>query len=131
MERLRRAPLTYDCVGGTLTGQIDDGYQSFTRLCHLPHASFTEAAERLMTWQVHERAGLRVAASAARAAKDEVVLMRLGIGRASLHIPCRVVYVIDEPERAGFAYGTLPGHPETGEGFQGIMTNRYLRAAGA
>ena len=29
--------------------------------------------------------------------------------------PCRVVYVVDEPTTAGFAYGTLPGHPERGE----------------
>ena len=29
--------------------------------------------------------------------------------------PCRVVYVIDEPDRRGFAYGTLPGHAESGE----------------
>jgi uncharacterized protein (UPF0548 family) len=30
-------------------------------------------------------------------------------------IPVRVVYVVDEPTRKGFAYGTLPGHPEEGE----------------
>lgn len=29
--------------------------------------------------------------------------------------PVRVVYVIDEPNRRGFAYGTLAGHPESGE----------------
>jgi len=27
----------------------------------------------------------------------------------------RIVYVIDEPERFGFAYGTLPDHAESGE----------------
>ncbi len=27
----------------------------------------------------------------------------------------RVVYVVDETHRKGFAYGTLPGHPESGE----------------
>jgi len=32
-----------------------------------------------------------------------------------MRIPSRVVYVVDEPDRAGFAYGTLPGHPEQGE----------------
>ena len=32
-----------------------------------------------------------------------------------LKVPVRVVYVVDEPLRKGFAYGTLPGHPETGE----------------
>jgi uncharacterized protein (UPF0548 family) len=34
---------------------------------------------------------------------------------AFLKAPCRVVYVIDEPDVRGFAYGTLPGHPESGE----------------
>jgi uncharacterized protein (UPF0548 family) len=29
--------------------------------------------------------------------------------------PARVVYVIDEPDRKGFAYGTMTGHPENGE----------------
>ena len=29
--------------------------------------------------------------------------------------PARVVYRIDEPRRFGFAYGTLPEHPERGE----------------
>jgi uncharacterized protein (UPF0548 family) len=34
-----------------------------------------------------------------------------------LHVsaPVRVVYVVDEPARKGFGYGTLPGHPESGE----------------
>ena len=26
-----------------------------------------------------------------------------------------MVYVVDEPDRRGFAYGTLPGHAESGE----------------
>jgi uncharacterized protein (UPF0548 family) len=29
--------------------------------------------------------------------------------------PVRVVYVVDTPARKGFAYGTLAGHPESGE----------------
>lgn len=28
---------------------------------------------------------------------------------------CRIVYTFDEPNRFGFAYGTLPGHAEMGE----------------
>lgn len=41
--------------------------------------------------------------------------MHLGLGAGSVRIPCRVAYVIDEPTLRGFAYGTLPGHPESGE----------------
>jgi uncharacterized protein (UPF0548 family) len=44
-----------------------------------------------------------------------VVLLGAGAGPIRVHAPCRVVYVTDEPARRGFAYGTLPGHPETGE----------------
>ena len=28
--------------------------------------------------------------------------------------PCRVVEIVDERDRAGFTYATLPGHPERG-----------------
>jgi len=33
----------------------------------------------------------------------------------TVQAPVRVVYVVDEPRRKGFAYGTLAGHPESGE----------------
>lgn len=33
----------------------------------------------------------------------------------SFDAPVRVVYVIDEPDEVGFAYGTLDGHPASGE----------------
>jgi uncharacterized protein (UPF0548 family) len=31
------------------------------------------------------------------------------------HAPVRVVCLVNDPGRVGFAYGTLPGHPESGE----------------
>jgi uncharacterized protein (UPF0548 family) len=37
------------------------------------------------------------------------------MGPLRVGAPVRVVYVIDQPDRKGFAYGTLPGHPESGE----------------
>jgi uncharacterized protein (UPF0548 family) len=40
---------------------------------------------------------------------------RMRMGLWPFRIPARVVYVVDEPGRRGFAYGTLPGHPERGE----------------
>lgn len=43
----------------------------------------------------------------------DTAIMRVPLYPAK--VPARVVYVIDEPLRKGFAYGTLPGHPETGE----------------
>ena len=37
------------------------------------------------------------------------------LGPFRLWAPCRVVYVVDEPDRKGFANGTVQGHPERGE----------------
>lgn len=54
-------------------------------------------------------------------APDGTALLRAGdtaalrIGLWPRDVPVRVVYVVDEPARRGFAYGTLPGHPESGE----------------
>jgi len=46
---------------------------------------------------------------------DATVIIAFGSKFLSLFAPCRVVAVIDEPDRFAFAYGTLPGHPEQGE----------------
>lgn len=42
-------------------------------------------------------------------------VLKIPFGPFRVSAPCRVVYVVDEPHRRGFAYGTLKGHPESGE----------------
>ena len=78
-------------------------------------AVFVRCAAGLMTWDVHRGSGLHVRASHTPAQVDAVVSQLLGARTIGLVAPCKVVYVVDEPDRQGFAYGTLPGHPETGE----------------
>lgn len=41
--------------------------------------------------------------------------LSIPFGPLRIGAPCRVVYVVDEKDRKGFAYGTLGGHPESGE----------------
>ena len=41
--------------------------------------------------------------------------LKIPFGPFTITAPARVVYVIDEVNRAGFAYGTMKGHPESGE----------------
>jgi uncharacterized protein (UPF0548 family) len=45
-------------------------------------------------------------------AAGDTALLKLPIG---IRLPVRVIYVVKEPKRVGFAYGTLKGHPENGE----------------
>jgi uncharacterized protein (UPF0548 family) len=111
---LRAAPFTYQQVGATASRR-PAGYDWLDRSAPLVRRDFEGASTDLFMWRLHERAGLRVEASELPLREDTVVLMRLGPGPVSVQIPCRVAYVIDEPARRGFAYGSLPGHPESGE----------------
>jgi uncharacterized protein (UPF0548 family) len=109
-------PLTYAEVGRTLSGPLPAGYQHVRRSAVVGRgaADFDAAAELLMTWQVQRRSGLAVLESP-RVALGEVVWMGVAVGPLKVGFRCRVVGVVDEPRRKGFAYGTLPGHPESGE----------------
>ncbi|QKE82867.1 DUF1990 domain-containing protein [Arthrobacter sp. NEB 688] len=112
--RLSSARLSYDAR----TGFLDvppEGYARLDESVVLAHTDLEGAAHDLFTWQVQARAGLHVRTSELPLRTGTVVEMRGGVGPLALTIPCRVVDVIDEPGRAGFAYGTLAGHPEAGE----------------
>jgi uncharacterized protein (UPF0548 family) len=113
---MRAADLTYDHVGGT-SGVLPDGYHHLNRRMIIGRgaAKFDDAARALLGWQTHLRSGLQVSTSSATVKGDTVVMLGIGAGPFTLRAPCRVVYVVDEPDRQGFAYGTLPGHPESGE----------------
>lgn len=41
--------------------------------------------------------------------------MRLRVGPFTFNAPCVVVWAEKAADSCGFAYGTLPGHPERGE----------------
>lgn len=104
--------LTYDEVGAT-AGPLPAGYHHVSESAAIGHGRerFEEAGAEVMRWGMLRGAGVRVDASSEVAAVGSEVVVGVGPVRA----PCRVVYVIDEPDRRGFAYGTLPGHAESGE----------------
>jgi uncharacterized protein (UPF0548 family) len=112
LSDLAALPLTYAEVGAT-AGPLPAGYHHVEKSAVIGQGRdrFEEAADKVMRWGMLRGAGLRVEATTEVAAVGSEVIVHLGPVRA----PCRVVYVVDEPDRRGFAYGTLPGHPETGE----------------
>jgi uncharacterized protein (UPF0548 family) len=105
-------PLTYTEVGAT-AGPLPGGYHHLQKSAVIGggRRRYEEAADEGMRWGMLRGAGLRVEATAEVASVGSEVIVHLGPVRA----PCRVVYVVDEPDRRGFAYGTLPGHAESGE----------------
>lgn len=110
------AAFTYSEVGAT-SGELPRGYHHTRRSAPLGHGRdlFARAGDAVMTWEMHRKAGLSVRTDNPRAVAGSEVLLGWGFGRVRLYAPCRVVQTITEPSAIGFAYGTLPGHPESGE----------------
>jgi uncharacterized protein (UPF0548 family) len=112
MSDLAALRLTYTEVGAT-AGPLPAGYHHVQKSAVIGRGRrrFEEAADKGMRWGMLRGAGLRVEATTEVATVGSEVIVHLGPVRA----PCRVIYVVDEPDRRGFAYGTLPGHAESGE----------------
>lgn len=114
LSRALNADLTYPEVGASLR-ELPAGYRHVRVVGELGTSSFDRAVDGLFHWDMHRGAGLRVEASSLTATVGAVVLSGIGVGPLRIWAPCRVVEVVDEPARKGFAYGTLPGHPVSGE----------------
>jgi uncharacterized protein (UPF0548 family) len=107
--------LTYAEHGAT-RGDLPPGYHYVTRHIQIGQGAdqFDAASTGLCAWQMHKRCHMTVQTSSGLQAGQNV-LMRVGFGPVRLTTPCRVIYTVDESHRRGFAYGTLPGHVESGE----------------
>jgi uncharacterized protein (UPF0548 family) len=115
LDRSAAASLTYEEVGATRDRRPTDGYKRDLYSTSLDRGTFDRAADGLRAWQAHLGAGVDVYPRNAPLAVGTNVIVTARAGPVYASAPCRVVYVIDEPNRFGFAYGTLPGHPERGE----------------
>ena len=117
LSDLAGRPLTYAEVGAT-AGRLPEGYHHVRLSARIGtgRRRFEQAAAAVMRYGMLRGAGLRVAATTEVAEVGTDVLGRLGPFAA----PYRVVYVLDEPNRRGFAYGSLPGHAVSGEEMFGV-----------
>jgi uncharacterized protein (UPF0548 family) len=76
---------------------------------------YGRAVAGLQAWRAHEVPGIGVFPPDQPIEPGATVLVVLGRPPLGVVAPCRIVQVIAEEDRWGFAYGTLPGHPEQGE----------------
>jgi uncharacterized protein (UPF0548 family) len=114
----RTLPFSYPCAGVTRVGGPTprgfDRDQNRQRL-GVGEAVFDAARSAIRAWRMFPRplATIEPAGIPIVEGETAVVLVRLfGVWFIN---SARIVYVIDEPRRFGFAYGTLPGHAERGE----------------
>ncbi len=113
----KAADLSYGEAGATKDSPLPAGYRldHYERRLSSNEGVFERAVGALRGWKAHVGAGVEIVPDDARVTVGETVLFVIKTAVFWAAAPCRVVYVVDEPNQFSFAYGTLPGHPEQGE----------------
>ncbi|KJY32014.1 MULTISPECIES: DUF1990 family protein [Streptomyces] len=111
-----RRVLSYPERGATLRRPLPDGYHHLHHRAPIGHGRevFEAAGAAVTSFRMHRATGASVRADGP-AVPGRRVEIGLGLGPLRITVPCEVVWTPDAPGLAGFAYGTLTGHPESGE----------------
>jgi uncharacterized protein (UPF0548 family) len=116
-EAQQPLPFTYPAVGVTRDGGSPPGYarDHNRQLLGTGEAAFAAARNAIRAWKMFPPPLATIEPAEIPIAEGEVAVIVVHMfGAWSLHA-ARIVYVIEEPRRFGFAYGTLPGHAAHGE----------------
>jgi len=109
--------VTYDHIGSTIfpTRWPERRPSVHHRIVGSGPTAFAAAVAGLRVWAPQRGIGARIHPPDNPVDVGTTVLIVLPFGPVAIVAPNRIVAVIDEPGVFGFAYGTLPGHPESGE----------------
>jgi uncharacterized protein (UPF0548 family) len=110
-------PFTYDDIGATRDGREPAGFNHDHNRQHLGSgaATFARACDAIRGWKMFPAPLVFIEPLPIAIREGELaapVVHALGLWWLNA---TRIIYVIDEPRRFGFAYGTLTGHAESGE----------------
>ena len=129
LAAVRPLPVTYWERGGTDMRRMPQGFDhdEVREQIGVGERAFEAAKEAIREWRMFPEGWTRVSPKAAieEGAQVLVSFQLLGLW---WHNPARIVYTVDERDRFGFAYGTLPGHVEQGEE---LFSVEFDRATGA
>lgn len=115
-----RDTLSYPDRGATARRPLPAGYHHLHHRTRIGHgqAVFEAAGVAVTTFHAHRTSGMRVrvdAGGTGAVRPGSRVVVGIGLGPLRISAPCEVIWTAYEPRRVGFAYGTLTGHPESGE----------------
>jgi uncharacterized protein (UPF0548 family) len=114
-------PATYTEIGGTLAPELPGGWHHLkaVREVAVPLGAdgFARGKDAIRTWAAQRELQLVLEPTCPPILEGSVLVFALPMKPSGFWATgaCRIVKVVDEPNRFGFVYGTLPHHPECGE----------------
>jgi uncharacterized protein (UPF0548 family) len=118
-KNLNYGPVGLTCPDREVWSQHPRGFRRYTATVNIGHGPrrWDDAASAVLDWEIKTRSGFAVESFGAerRALENSDYQLSARFGPLTVREPVRVVAVVDEPTRCGFAYGTLDGHPVSGE----------------
>ncbi|WP_454853770.1 DUF1990 family protein [Promicromonospora soli] len=124
VHHLGQRALTYDVVGGTSPAAElwlpPDGWRGYEHTVRLGSGTdlWNAASAAVLSWGIKTRSGFTVdpPLEAGRAARQEERYWLVArIGPVRVREPVEIVATLATHDRAALAYGTLEGHPVSGE----------------
>lgn len=110
-------------AAGLLNRATAEGFQRKIWQRQVEHGDFGAASDAVRLWRGHHAAGIRLSPISPRIEVGETLALAIPVGPISVSATCRIVEVIDEPDRYGFAYSTLAHHAVDGE--ESFMVSRH------
>jgi uncharacterized protein (UPF0548 family) len=112
----RQELVSYPDAGATRTG-LPAAYRHSHHVARLGagEATFTQAIDGLRRWRPHIGAGIDVHPPNRCVEPGATVVLIARLGPVHAVVASRIVYVLEDTDRFGFAYGTLPHHLLEGE----------------
>ena len=116
LARAAEMPFSYAEVGAT-RGECPPGYDldHYRIALGKGRAAFEAACQALRRWQMFPRPWTEIAPADTPIQTGNTVAVLAHFLGCWWRNACRLVYVVEEARRFGFAYGTLPCHAESGE----------------
>ena len=111
------AALTYAQVGATVRGEKPAGYRHDRWEVDLgpdEDGRFERCGQAVLEWAAQRGAGMRIVPDDP-VVPERVFVLVLPLPIGFVLATARVVHVVESDQMIGFAYGTLPSHPEEGE----------------
>jgi uncharacterized protein (UPF0548 family) len=115
-HKAQNTPFSYPNVGAT-KGDFPESYDHDRNEVYLGEgdAVWENAKNAIKQWRMFPDHWAAIFPNTTPIEVGKVVVMTAKVMGVWWKNTCRIVYVVDEPNRFGFAYGTLTAHVEKGE----------------